>query len=197
VNVTWPATPMTVLTPVVPGQEQALRESLERLSGPGARPFSRVAETHFARWVVVSGAPWRYQDHPRRTRPLRMQYLLFTSTANRPPEQHVEDLRTGLRGDADAAWGHCVGYPGYQQPAGFRRYLLHNRLTTHRWFAAYDATVQEVGDALDLRRRHTRFAVRMQEVDDLGLQKAFLTEFGDADLRDAEIPEDEFLDDGT
>ena len=191
-TVTWPATPITVLTPVVPGQEHALRRSLAALAEPGASPFDRVAETHFARWVVVSGAPWRYRGLPRRTRPLRMQYLLFTSTANRPPEEHVEDLRTGLRGDADAVWGHCVGYPGYQQPAGFRRYLLHNRLPTHRWFAAYDATVEEVGDALDLRHRHTRFAVRMQEVDDLGLQQAFLTEFGDAEARD-----DEFLHDGT
>jgi hypothetical protein len=179
VNATCPATPFTVLTPVVPGEEQALRDALGQLSRAGASPFSRVAETHVARWVLVSGAPWRYRGLPRRTRPLRMQYLLFTSTANRPPEQHVEDLRTGLRSDADAAWGHCVGYPGYQQPAGFRRYLLHNRLPVHRWFAAYDATVREVGDALDLRRRHTEFAVRTQDVDDLRLQAAFLAEFAE------------------
>ena len=178
-NATWPATPLTVLTPVVPGEEQALEDSLRRLGQAAPSPFSRVAETHFARWVVVSGAPWRYRGLPRRTRPLRMQYLLFTSTANRLPEQHVEDLRTGLRGDADAAWGHCIGYPGHQQPAGFRRYLLHNRLPTHRWFAAYDATVQEVGAALDLRRRHARFAMQVQQLDDLGLQEAFRTEFGD------------------
>ncbi len=175
---TWPATPLTVLTPVVPGQEDALREALARLPQAADSPFSRVAETHFARWVLIAGAPWRYRDVPRRTRPLRMQYLLFTSTANRRPEEHVEDLRTGLRGDADAVWGHCVGYPGHDRPAEFRRYLLHNRLPVHRWFAAYEATVREVGDALDLRRRHARFAMQAQEVDDLDLQKAFLTEFG-------------------
>ena len=107
-----------------------------------------------------------------------MQYLLFTSTANRPPEQHVEDLRTGLRGDADAVWGHCVGYPGHQRAADFCRYLLHNRLPVHRWFAAYDATVREVGDALDLRRRHAEFAAQTQTLDDLDLHKAFLAEFG-------------------
>ncbi|MGY1690667.1 hypothetical protein [Geodermatophilus sp. SYSU D01105] len=176
---TWPATPLTVLTPVVPGEEGALRESLARLPAAGDSPFSRVAETHFARVVVLSGAPWRYRGLPRRTRPLRMQYLLFTSTANRPPERHVEDLRDGLGPDADAVWGHCVGYPGHDRAAEFCRYLLHNRLPVHRWFAAYDATVQEVGDALDLRRRHARFAGQTQGCDDVDLQAAFLTEFGD------------------
>ena len=171
---TWPATPLTVLTPVVPGQEGGLREALARF--PSASPFSHVAETHFARWVVIAGAPWRFRGLPRRTRPLRMQYLLFTSTANRRPEEHVEDLRTGLGRHADAVWGHCVGYPGHDRPAEFRRYLLHNRLPVHRWFAAYDATVQEVGDALDLRRRHAQFAMQAQTVGDLDLQKAFLTE---------------------
>jgi hypothetical protein len=107
-----------------------------------------------------------------------MQYLLFTSTANRPPEQHVEDLRTGLRGHADAVWGHCVGYPGHERSADFCRYLLRNRLPVHRWFAAYDATVQQVREALDLRLRHAEFAVRTQMTDDLDLQKAFLAEFG-------------------
>ena len=176
---TWPATPLTVLTPVVPGEERALRESLARLPQAGDSPFSRVAETHFARWVVLAGAPWRYRDLPRRTRPLRLQYLLFTSTANRPAEEHVENLRTGLGSDADAVWGRCVGYPGHDRPDEFRRYLLRNRLPVHRWFAAYDATVQEVGDALDLRRRHTDFAMQVQGFDDLDLQKAFLAEFGD------------------
>ncbi len=176
---TWPATPLTVLTPVVPGREGGLLEALAGLPQAADSPFSRVAETHFARWVVIAGAPWRYRGLPCRTRPLRMQYLLFTSTANRRPEEHVEDLRTGLGSDADAVWGHCVGYPGHDRPAEFRRYLLHNRLPVHRWFAAYDATVGEVGDALDLRRRHARFAMQVQQLDDLGLQEAFRTEFGD------------------
>ena len=90
----------------------------------------------------------------------------------------VGALGTTLEGDADAVWGHCVGYPGYQQPAGFRRYLLHNRLPVHRWFAAYDASVREVGNALEVRRRHAGFAARTQQLDDLDLQAAFLAEFG-------------------
>jgi hypothetical protein len=178
VSPTGPAAPLTVLTPVGPGEEYALRDSLKGLSRTGDSPFSRVAETHFVRLVVLAGAPWRYRGRPRRTRPLRMQYLLFTSTANRPPEEHVEDLRTGLGQDADAVWGHCVGYPGHDRPADFARYLLHNRLPVHRWWAAYDATVQEVRDALELRRRHAELAVRTQTAGDLELQRAFLDAFG-------------------
>ena len=175
---TWPTTPLTVLTPVCPGEECALADSLARLPQGEDSPFRRVAETHFARWVVLSGMPWRVPGVPRKSRPLRMQYLLFTSTANRPAEDHVEDLRTGLRCHADAVWGHCVGYPGHDRAAEFRRYLLHNRLPVHRWSPAYDATVQEVRDALVLRRRHAELAMRMQRADDLELQKAFLAEFG-------------------
>jgi hypothetical protein len=178
VNSTWPTVPLTVLTPVVPGEEVALRDSLARLSKNGNSPFSRVAGTHFARCVLIAGAPWRHRGVPRRTRPLRMQYLLFTSISNHRPEEHVENLRTGLGRDADEVWGHCVGYPGHDRPAEFRRYLLHNRLPVHRWFAAYDATVKEVRDALALRRQHTEFAMRTQRTDDLELQKAFLAEFG-------------------
>jgi hypothetical protein len=107
-----------------------------------------------------------------------MQYLLFISTANRPPEEHVEDLRTGLREYADMVWGHCIGYPGHGRAAEFHRYLLHNRLPDHRWWAAYDATVPEVRDALALRRRHAELAMRIQTRDDLELHEAFLAEFG-------------------
>jgi hypothetical protein len=107
-----------------------------------------------------------------------MRYLLFTSTSNRSPEDHVEDLRTALQRHADAVWGHCVGYPGHDRAAQFRRYLLHNRLPIHRWSPAYDATVQEVRDALDLRRRHAELAMRTQRADDLELHDAFLAEFG-------------------
>ena len=174
---TWPATPFTVLTPVVPGRVHALGEALAELSRDGDDPFRRVAETHFARFVVIAGAPWRYRDLPRRTRPLRMQYLLFTSTANRRPEDHVDDLRTGLARHADAVWGHCIGYPGRDRPAAFASYLLRNQLPVHRWFAAYDATVEEIREALDLRRRHAQLAKQVQKLDDLGLQEAFRAEF--------------------
>lgn len=174
----WPATPLTVLTPVRPGEEGALARSLTRLPQGEDSPFGRVPDTHFARWVVLSGTPWRVPGVPRRSRPLRMRYLLFTSTANRSPEDHVEDLRTGLRSDADAVWGHCIGYPGHDRAAEFRRYLLHNRLPVHRWSPAYDATTQEVREALDLRRRHADLAMRTQTAGDQQLQEAFLAEFG-------------------
>ncbi|HEX2074273.1 MAG TPA: hypothetical protein VHF92_10845 [Geodermatophilus sp.] len=167
-----------MLTPVQPGQEHALADCLARLSQAGESPLSRLADTHFARWVVLTGTTSHYRGAPRPARPLRMRYLLFTSTANSPAERHVEDLRTRLRGDADAVWGHCVGYPGHERRADFCRYLLHNRLPTHRWFAAYDATVQEVREALALRRRHADLAARTQTADDRELQRAFLDEFG-------------------
>jgi hypothetical protein len=107
-----------------------------------------------------------------------MRYLLFTSTFNGTVPAYLEELRTGLGAEADDVWGHCVNYPGHHRAAPFRRYLLHNSLPVHLWFAAYQATVPEVRTALDLRERHIAFARRVQGKDDKALLAAYVEEFG-------------------
>jgi hypothetical protein len=164
-----------VLTPVLPGEEAALRAQLTAMS-EGEDLFGRLSSTHFARWVVLDrlGA-----DIPgrRRARPLRMHYLLFTCTANSAIDDQMEELRLRLGPEVDAVWEHCVGYPGHQRRVAFHRYLRHNSLPALQQFAAYDASVPEVRAALDLRDRHIAFARMSQGLDDVALQQAFRRHF--------------------
>lgn len=162
----WPATPMTVLTPVLPGDEPALAADLAGLPRGRSSPFRRLPGTHFARWVVIDGVPSDFPGAPWPPAPLRMHYLLYTSTFNSPVEDHVEELRVHLGAEADRVWGHCVGYPGSAAREAFHRYLAHNALRVRQWFPAYSATVAEVHRALDLRERHIALADRLQRVDD-------------------------------
>jgi hypothetical protein len=168
--------PFTALTAVLPAHEQHLADVLAALPSGDGSPFARMASTHFARFVVVdrwttAPAGWRSARPP-------LQHLLFTSTSNSPPDEHVEELRVCLGPVADEVWGQCVGYPGSASPRLFRRYLLHNRLRVSLAYRAYAATVGEVRAGLDLRRRHAAFARDQQEWDDQELRVRFRQEFG-------------------
>jgi hypothetical protein len=166
----------TALTAVLPAHEQHLAASLAALPTGDASPFARMASTHFARFVVLdrwtTAAPgWRSSRPP-------LQHLLFTSTSNSPPDEHVEELRVCLGPLADQTWGQCVGYPGSESPRLFRRYLLHNRLRVSLVYRAYAATVGDVRAGLDLRRRHAAFALAQQGWSDEELRARFRQEFG-------------------
>lgn len=168
--------PFTALTAVLPAHEQHLAASLDALPAGDASPFARMASTHFARFVVLdrwaTAAPgWRSSRPP-------LQHLLFTSTSNSPPDEHIEELRVCLGPWADEIWGQCVGYPGSASPRDFRRYLRHNRLRISLAYRAYAATVPEVRAGLDLRRRHAEFARAQQGRSDAELRTLFRREFG-------------------
>lgn len=172
------ATPLTVLTPVHPGDEPELAAYLARLPQGDQSPFRRLSSTHFARWVVVGPLSTDYPGAPFPDRPLRMRYLLFTTTFNSPVPDFLAELRTRLGAEADAVWGHCVNYPGHHDAREFDRYLIRNSLPVHQWFAAYDATVTEVRNGLDLRDEHLAFARKVQQSGDEKLQQAFIDHFG-------------------
>lgn len=172
------ATPLTVLTPIRPGDEAELATYLERLPRGADSPFGRLRSTHFARWLIVDGLGADYPGAPWPPQRLRMRYLLFTSTFNGTVRDYLEELRVRLGPEADGVWGHCVNYPGYHRAARFRRYLRHNSLPVHMWYPAYQATVPEVRTALDLRNRHIAFARYAQGRDDKELLVAYVERFG-------------------
>lgn len=172
------ATSLTVLAPIRPGDEAELATCLAQLPQGAESPFARLSSTHFARWVIIGEMASDFPGAPWPARPLRTRYLSFTSTFNSPVPEYVEELRVCLGADADRVWGHCVNYPGHHHADRFRRYLLRNRVPTHMFFAAYDATVPTVRTALDLRNRHIAFAREAQGMDDEELRQAFIEQFG-------------------
>jgi hypothetical protein len=173
------ATPLTVLAPVRPGEEAELTAALDRMPRGEQSPFARLSSTHFARWVVVGEPGAEFPGAPWPARRLRMRYLLFTSTFNGKVGSYLEELRVRLGAQADQVWGHCVGYPGHHDPVRFRRYLRHNSVPVHLWYAAYQATVPEVRTALDLRDRHIAFAQQAQGMCDKQLLQAYVAHFGE------------------
>lgn len=152
---------LSVLTPVTPGREEALAEHLCGL-GAGSSPFARLSELHFARWVIIGEVRGRFPRLPRRRPALRMKYLLYTCGFNGPSGQLLENLRTRCGAAADGIWGHCVGYPGCAERQRFREYFGHNALPIPHQFLAYQHTVGETREALDLRAKHVQLACATQ-----------------------------------
>lgn len=170
---------VTVLTPVLPGHEDALRTDLARLLDAGGRsPLGRVPGTHFARWVVVPETIGSRVHRPAdRTGPgLGSPYLLFTSTSDDPEADHLRTLCEEVAREAALVWRHCTGCPAPAEGAALLAYLLHNRLPTGLLHTAYDATVPQVLHSLDVRDRLLRVLAATQGVP-AAARSAFVEEF--------------------
>jgi hypothetical protein len=159
VNRSGQACALTVLTPIEPGREPALRAHLEGLCDEGS-PLARVPRTHFGRWVIVPG----FERLPQ-------PYLLFTSCFDGPLDSYLDELCEGLAADGPAIWGRSGD--------ALKRHLLEHRVDAGIFVAAYPrATVAKVRRSLALRDRAVDFAVRSQDMEPAALRDAFLEELG-------------------
>jgi hypothetical protein len=167
---------LTMLAPILPGREGALQDHLERLPQGAGSPLARLTGTHFARWVILPHLV--YQGPPQRRDTLASQYLLFTACFDGPRDPYLAELCDRIPAEADAIWGHCVGYPGTRDAEAFARYVRHNQIPTSFFVAAYpERTVGEVRAALELRERLVAFAVEAQGMEAARLHEAFLATF--------------------
>jgi hypothetical protein len=173
-NVSGQAYALTVLTPVLDGHAQELTAHLESLPEGDASPLARVGRTHLARWVVIDHL--KYQGHGQRHRDQLRPRLLFTSNLDGDLDSYLEALQTGLGEDADAVWGHCVGYPG--RGAGFAPWLKAHEVEAALFFAAYgDRTVDQVHEDLAMRTSLIEFALGAQGLEPAELKSRFLERF--------------------
>jgi hypothetical protein len=173
-NVSGQAYALTVLTPILPGQEGALRAYLEGLS-QAASPLARLPRVHFGRWVILD------QFHREAAQPkadtLSSCYLLFTTCSDGSRDAHLDELCRELAPEAAQIWGRCAGCPDPAEGAALKRYLVHNQIDTGVFVAAYPhATVQDVLRCVDLRERMIDLAVRTQGMDPGDLKAAVLAE---------------------
>jgi hypothetical protein len=176
-NVSGQAYALTVLTPILDGHVQELTEHLDGLPEGAGSPLARVPGTHLARWVVIDQL--KYQGHGQRHRDrLDAPRLLFTSNFDGALEPYLDALRTGLGQDADAVWGHCRGYPGHQDRAGFARWMRAHEIEAALFFAAYGThTVEQVHSDLDRRTSLIEFALEAQGLEPADLKARFLERF--------------------
>ena len=167
---------VTVWTPIIPGQLEALEQELESLPNGDGSPAARIETTHLFRWLVVPQLV--HQGPPMKPDGLKSQYLVFTASFDGSLDDYLEALRTRLGAECDAIWSHCVGYPGTSDRDGFARYLKHNRLPSSLFVSTYpDASAAEIRAGLALKRRLVEFAVAAQAMDAEELHRTFCERF--------------------
>jgi hypothetical protein len=170
-NVSGQAYALMVITPIVPGEEAALRDYIEGFSQDDS-PLARLAGTHFARWVIVPDFV-HDPEQPSEDR-LGCEYLVFTSNFDGPLDAYLDALGEELATEARAIWGRCAGCPQEASADELKAYLLHNQVDTGFFVAAYpQATVAKVRDALAVRERLIDFAQRAQAMAPAELKRAF------------------------
>jgi hypothetical protein len=158
------ATQLSILTAVLDGQAAALRNLVAELPLRDGSPFAAVAGTHNGRFVVVSPKPLAART-----------MLMCSATFDGPVREWVETFLDVLGSTADAIWSHCVGWPG---PDSAADYLCAHRVVPALSFATWDAPVSAIVDALALRTRLERFAVRTQGLSNEQRLDAYRVEFG-------------------
>ncbi|MEY2516941.1 MAG: hypothetical protein QOJ89_4299 [bacterium] len=168
---------LLVLTPIRPGEEDALRAYLAALPRDDS-PLARVPRTHMARLLIIDEMP----APPSRSDladPLDGPYLLFTCNFDGDLDSYLAGLCDLLAPEAAEIWGRCIGCPDPPEGAALRAYLGRNQIQSGFAFAAYgNASVAQVRSALDKRERLADFVVRAQDMTPAARRKAFLEEFG-------------------
>jgi hypothetical protein len=120
------------------------------------------------------------QGPPHEPETLKRHHLLFTSTFDGDLDPYLDAICERIGAEADGWWGHCVGYPGTADRAAFRRWIREHKVDTSLLAVANPgATVQDVRESLDLRRRVADFAAEAQGLDAAALRERFQGAFAD------------------
>lgn len=181
-NVCGQAYAFMAMTPVRPGEEQALASYLRGLRARGPSPLAKLPRTHLGRFVIVEDFHNDPSWKQRKEEHLDLPYLIFTSNFDGDLDSYLDELCEQLAPEAKEIWGRCIGCPESAQGAELKAYLKHNQIDTGIFFAAYGhAPVPAVKRALDQRERFIAFARAAQGVEPAELQRRFIDEFGGGD----------------
>ncbi len=139
-------TEMTLLTPIKDGEADELAQVLAAVQIAEDSPIKKISTIHYARWVIL--------DEGAR--------LLFTSNFDGTWEKYLRDFSEKIPEGLDAIWGHCVGWPGAQPFAPFRKWVDRHQVPANLFYAAYpESTVREVQRALDWKEKTERFVAEL------------------------------------
>ena len=144
------------MTPIKPGEEDALRAYLEALPRARRQPVREASpRTHMARFVIVDGLPQRAgAASSARRSTSRSRTLIFSSNLDGDLDTYLDELCEALAREAPEIWGRCIGCPQPAAGAALKAYLKHNQIDCGFFFAAYGA-----GDG----RRRSRRALDQRE----------------------------------
>ncbi|MGH9222961.1 MAG: hypothetical protein ACRD2W_04085 [Acidimicrobiales bacterium] len=168
---------LTMFSAIMPGQSEALAAYIDTWEDGQASPLARIRRLHCSRVHILDELV--YQGEPQVPEPLNSSYLIFTASFDGGLDEFLDDLIAEMPGEADALWGHCVGYPGTADGGELKRWTRHNQIDNHYFLGHYpSATVRDVRQGLEQRRRVAKFAAGAQGMDAATLQQEFRAEFG-------------------
>ena len=178
-NVSGQAYAFMAMTPVKPGEQEALTTYLRNLWPSGGSPLAKLPRTHIGRFVIVEDFHNDPSWKQRREEHLDLPYLIFTSNFDGDLDSYLDELCSKLAPEAKEIWGRCIGCPAEPKGAALKTYLKHNQINTGIFFAAYgEATVADVERALAQRERVVEFACTSQGLSPEELQRKFRATFG-------------------
>jgi hypothetical protein len=154
------STPVVVVAPLLAGEADAARAAIAALD----EPFARVPGTHLARLQVLRPPPRRFRGRTR-------YYALLAADHDGPAETWLAAAAREL----EPVLAHCAFWPGAADAAEVVRWARAREVSVgFSVVGSPHATVEEVGEALDLRRRLARFAADTAGLDDAALHAAWL-----------------------
>jgi hypothetical protein len=163
---------LNLFTPLLAGREEEARTAIESLPPGPDSPFARIDQLHFSRLTIFDELV--YQGGGQKRESLKSRYLVYVASFDGELDPFLDAVAERMPVEADSWWGHCVGYPGASDRAGFKRYLKHNQIKTDMFAAAYPNTsVAEVREGLALRERVLAFAIGAQGIDARELHARF------------------------
>ena len=158
---------LVLLARVRTGEADAARAAIAAHWPAAASPFAAVSGTHLGRLQVLTPPARRGRRGPR-------EHVLLAADVDAPLDAWLERLRVAAAAPLDAVLRHCAFYPGAADAAAFRRYVAANRLAIgFSVIGSPDATLADVGAALDLRAELGAFAERTQRMDPAALRAAW------------------------
>lgn len=160
---------ISVLSPIIEGREQELRDLLESLPTGDESPLARLAGTHMARWSIVAPLPRKKSEDTIDS----TSYLLFTSWYGGDTSLYVSEMRSHLGELADEIWSKCVAYPGRRDLSQFSAYLTRHSIRPHMAFGGYPDSATEVRASLELRDELVPVVKRQSGADTVALERAW------------------------
>jgi hypothetical protein len=159
---------LVLLARVRAGEADAARAAIaEHWERADPSPFAAAGGTHMARLQVLTPPAKRGRRGTR-------ECVLLAADVDAPLAAWLERFRAAAAAPLDAVLGHCAFYPGAADPAAFRRWVEANRLAVgFSVIGSPDATLAEVGAALDLRAQIGAFAERTQRMSAADLHAAW------------------------
>lgn len=123
-------------------------------------PFKHCPMAHMVRLQVIDNArpPQGAQD----ATPLQSSYLVLAAELDGNTDDFLDCLYRVDSSFVKNLWGRCIGYPPYDGPVFLRRYIARCTLHGELPYAAFDASVRQILQAVALKERLANFVASTQ-----------------------------------